>query len=276
MKRLILISGLCLALFGSCLQLTHTEGNHNTIKQLRHLKSNFNEIELQASFDLEIIDYDSDTIIIEAESNLQKLILTELRNGKVIIKTPLGKCIKPHGSVKIYCKTNVLNNLTIKGSGSIYSQNLSCNETSFLVEGSGNILLNKSESTKKCRIEGSGSIEIDSVMGKTTALQIDGSGDISIKRIVCTSTNIDINGSGNIRVKGSSKTTNIEINSSGNFSDFTFITDSCTATINGSGCINLFVIDNLHATINGSGSILYDGNPSITKKIWGSGSISKR
>ena len=276
MKRLFFISGLCLAFFTSCIRLTDVEGNNDNIKQFRHLQSSFNGIELQSSFDLEIIEYNSDTIIVEAESNLQKLILTELRSGRIIIKTPLGKCIKPHGRVKIYCKTNALQNVSVTGSGAIYSNNLSCNETSYSIEGSGNINIIKSESTKECKVEGSGSIDIDSIYGKNIALKIDGSGDISTKKMVCTSTNIDICGSGNIRAKGSSKTTNIEINSSGDFSDFTFITDSCTATINGSGSIKLFVLENLNATIKGSGSILYDGNPTVYKKIWGSGTISKR
>jgi hypothetical protein len=295
-KRLISIFAAIIMLFTSCFRMRCIDGNHTLENQKRHISTTFSGIELQSAFDIVLRDNGSDTIEVEAESNLQTSIITEIRNGILIIKTPHGRCIDTHEKVTIACKLSNIHDIVLSSSGSINSQLITNNTLKYIIDGSGDIRISKSiaENTE-CKIDGSGNISIDSVTSRSIKYTISGSGDLKATNTTCESSTLKINGSGNITskivtntldaeidgsgkiaVSGMGQNAKISIMSSGNFEGYSFFVKTCNATISGSGDIRIAVSDTLNASINGSGSIKYVGSPIVIKSIRGSGSISKR
>jgi len=295
-KRHFSIFAAITVLFSSCFKMQCVDGNQKLENQKRHLSTTFSGIELQSAFEVVLRDNGSDTIEVEAESNLQTSIITEIKNGILIIKTQHGRCIDTHEKVTIACKLSNIQDIVLSSSGSINSELLRNNTLKYIIDGSGDIRISKSiaENTE-CKIDGSGNISIDSVTSRSIKYTISGSGDLKATNTTCESSTLKINGSGNITSKiitnsldayidGSGKITlsgmvqnaEISIMSSGNFEGYSFLVKTCNAAIFGSGDIRISVSDTINASINGSGSIKYDGSPIVIKSISGSGSVSKR
>ncbi len=273
-KLLLLIAISSLAFVG-CIRINYVEGNYQIVSQKRHLQSPFSKVEMQGSFDLEIRDNKSDTIIVQAESNLIDNILTEVNNGVLIIKTPFHRNIKPNEPIIIWCKMSAIESVRMEGSGSIDCDDLTNNNTSIIISGSGDIHATKiTSASANCMIEGSGDIQIDSIKSGDTKFTIDGSGDINA-HVSCNNFKSVFEGSGKIKIKGNSQLADIAIHSSGSFDGYSFYVSSCHAFIGGSGDIRISVSDSLNATINGSGSVIFNGNPLVVSKVSGSGSVTK-
>lgn len=280
----------------SCFRMRCVDGNHKLESQNRYIKTTFTGVELQTSIDLELKNIESDTIVVEAESNLQSLIITEVKNGILIIKTPHGRCIEPHEKITVSCKLSALEILSNNSSGTIKCNEIKSNVFTCTVGGSGSVSISKIVVDNAiCSIEGSGDILIDSVIGKNTKYLISGSGNLKTKKTVCESAtlsiegsgfitskletksvDVNIDGSGKMEISGSGTNAQITINSSGDFEGYPFCVKNCNAKISGSGDIKIFVSDNLDASISGSGSIKYDGSPKVTKSISGSGSVTRK
>ena len=298
MKNSIIITiiGLTILTTTSCFRTRCIDGNNEIVSQYRILDENFNGISLKSDFKLEIIDNNSDTIEIEAESNLMKLIITDVKEGILIVKTPRNRCIRPNERVKIHCNQTKLQSITLDGSGSIICGSLYSPSMKFKLNGSGDMSATKIDaSLVNCIIDGSGNIDVDSVKGEMAKYIISGSGNISNEstrsqnvymkidgsgkisnEINTPSVEVVISGSGDINSAGNANDSKITIESSGNFDGFGLVTKQCKAKVSGSGDIKIHVEETLDATIDGSGSIIYEGSPNVHKDINGSGNVSKR
>jgi len=107
------------------------------------------------------------------------------------------------------------------------------------------------------------------------ALTVQGSGNISVTGISSPSLTVRIAGSGTIHAAGTTARLDAAISGSGNVLLSPLIVRDATASINGSGQIELTATHSLDASISGSGTILYTGNPAqVTKSVSGSGTIS--
>lgn len=80
-------------------------------------------------------------------------------------------------------------------------------------------------------------------------------------------------GSGTITLEGSAGSVDIFNEGSGNIKAFDFKVAQCSATMIGSGDLEIECTDSLKASIEGSGNIYYLGTPVIEAKIEGSGQI---
>jgi Putative auto-transporter adhesin, head GIN domain len=78
-------------LFASCNFNTNTiEGNGNVTTEKRIVQGDFKKVSVSNAIDLVIEQSDSTEIIVEADSNLQKEITTNVENGTLIIKCKYG------------------------------------------------------------------------------------------------------------------------------------------------------------------------------------------
>jgi len=229
-------------------------GNHQVVQQKRHLQEEFTRLDLESSFDVEIADNNSDTIVVEAESNLLKHIVTEVNAGTLTIKSMRNRCIDNNEPIKVYCRISDLQNVTLSGSGAIDCKGLAGNQLAVNVEGSGDMnLSNIVCESLSCNVKGSGDIVVNSVSTQHAQARIDGSG--------------------NIKMAGTTTSATLLIEGSGNIHDYHLTAQNCLAKIKGSGNIEVTVIGELDANIDGSGSIHYKGYPRITRQVSGSGDV---
>lgn len=125
-------------------------------------------------------------------------------------------------------------------------------------------------------LSGSGNIRIrDSIIAGSLVTEISGSGDISLPGAFKKAES-NISGSGSISISGSCDHNKIHISGSGKIHAFGFRTLSTEISTSGSGDSEVNASNTLDVTIVGSGNVWYQGNPAVTRRISGSGSVSKK
>lgn len=194
----------------------------------------FSKLEVNGSYNVGVYSDSVFRVEIEAESNLLQHIQTYVYSGKLYIETAEDVNLREHYPITIKVFAPDMDYLSLNGSGKIYCQNLYATQARVEINGSGNI---------------TAETETDFLRS-----EISGSGDITLTGH-CNHSQQIIEGSGRIYAS------NLE-------------QDSCDARISGSGRMNLYVIKYLKARIDGSGQICYEGYPSTSVNINGSGSVS--
>ncbi len=211
-------------------------GNITTIKKS---VGDYDSLDMAGFFDVKLIEGKEGNITITGEENLLEYIVTEVKDGKLILKTEKGVNLQPshRNGIKITIPVEQINSVYLSGSGDITSEKtLTADSFKATISGSGDISLDLAVKELKTSISGSGDIELT---GNTDIfdLSISGSGDIDAFRLAANHVDVSVSGSGDIEV-----------------------------TANKS----------IKARVSGSGDINYRGNPEkVDTKSSGSGDISK-
>ncbi|MFT4755647.1 MAG: hypothetical protein ACI91R_000283 [Vicingaceae bacterium] len=215
--------------FGNCLQ-----GEGPIVEQVITIDT-FDEIELEQKAEVYLKQASQQKVTIEAPQNIIDLLLTEVSGGTWNID--FSRCTKTEEPIKIYIETNDIQEITVEGSGKVFSEGL--------IE-SNELVLN---------INGSGLIDLN-VMVKELKTEISGSGDVNLI--------------------GETKLHKIEINGSGDIDSYDLISDESEIEINGSGNVKVNVSYALDVDIDGSGDVYYKGNvKEISSQVNGSGKLNQ-
>lgn len=230
----ILLALIALVLLMSGCVSERIEGNRDLITQDRPSQP-FSEVVSSGSFSVKIIPSDETRIEVNGESNVLPYLSTYSNGTTLTIKYNDGYNIYEHYPVEIFLYTDVLNAVSLSGSGTVDCGFFESNEMYLNISGSGGI-----------------------------------TGDFETENLEAV-----ISGSGNMNLAGYSNTGLFTISGSGNINAQNLDLEHCSANISGSGNINTYVIKTLDATISGSGSIFYYGNPVVKTHISGSGNVVK-
>ena len=128
-------------------------------------------------------------------------------------------------------------------------------------------------------LNGTGKITIHNFEGNSQnlRLRLSGSGDFELHKNSGTENlTISIDGSGEVIGYGdfnNLKNLNLSINGSGKYDAFPIASENSSINILGSGFCNVFTRTTLDVEIEGEGTVNYKGNPTITKRITGSGKV---
>jgi len=219
-------------------------GSNETVKGNGEMTSenrntgDYDEISLVGSMDVELVAGTEGNLIIEAESNLQEYITTEI-NGKTLkISVEKGYNLKPsrNNGIKVTVPFKELEGVQVTGSGDLWNSDpIKARNFSTKVTGSGDIKLN---------------LEVENLEGAVT-------------------------GSGDTELRGKARNFDCKVTGSGDFKAYDLRAENVEATVMGSGDIQISVTKKLKAQVMGSGDIRYRGNPENQDfKTSGSGSIS--
>jgi hypothetical protein len=240
MKKIITLS-LVVALSVSCSAQwgKRIKGNGNTVTIDRSV-GEYDAVALAGWFDVDLVAGKEGEITLEGESNLLEHIKTEVKDGKLVIKTEKGVNLKPSSwddGIRITVPIESISSLSLSGSGDIV---------------------------------GKKTIKTDNFK---TAMS--GSGDITIS-VQANSVEASMSGSGDITLSGSTHDFEATISGSGDIKAYDLEADNVAATVSGSADIKVTANKMLKARVSGSGDIKYRGNPEkVDTKTSGSGDISK-
>ncbi|MCB0398908.1 MAG: DUF2807 domain-containing protein [Winogradskyella sp.] len=186
--------------------------------------------------DFKLVQGKEGSITIEGDANLMEYIITEVRDGKLVVKVEDGINLRPSKTIVVTVPYESINSVSLAGSGDI---------------------------------ENSGTIKADDF-----DVSLAGSGDIDLK-ISSNSVESSIAGSGNIQLTGTTKDLTTKIAGSGDFDGSDLDSVNVTAKITGSGSANVVCNGELKVRITGSGDVKYSGKPTNKDtKVTGSGSVS--
>lgn len=211
-------------------------GNGNITTEQRNA-SNTDKIKSMSDFNIDIVQGSPSSVKIEADENLIPYILTENREGKLIVRAKEGYRLSTDNKIKITVTTDRLEEIEIDGSGD--------------VNGSGKFT---GADHLKISVAGSGNVNLD----------------INTPKIESS-----IAGTGNITLSGETKDSRIEIAGVGNYKAEDLMSENVSVHIAGSGNAKVFAENSLNVDIAGSGDVYYKGNASVKQNVAGSGKISK-
>lgn len=235
MRKLVVII-VCISLT-ACVnaQWEEVKGNGNLITKNLTV-GEFDGIFVGGSFDVKLIDGKEDKVTVTIDENLFEYLVTEVKNGELVIKWKKGINISTRSKNLITIPFKDIDALSLAGSGDVFSEAV---------------------------------IKSDAL--KTT---LSGSGDLKLK-VAANTLKTSISGSGDISLSGSTTSVDIGISGSGDIHAYELKTKNADLSIAGSGTIKISVSDNLKARIAGSGDIYYKGNPTKQDvKVSGSGTVS--
>ncbi|MBZ9731255.1 DUF2807 domain-containing protein [Salegentibacter sp. JZCK2] len=219
-------------------------GSNETIKGNGEMTSekrntgDYDEISLVGSMDVELVSGTEGNLTVEAESNLQEYITTEVSGGTLKISVEKGYNLRPsrNKGIKVTVPFKDLEGVQVTGSGDLWNS--------------------------------------DPIKAKKFSTKLTGSGDIKLDLEV---ENLEgaVTGSGDIELAGKARDFDCKVTGSGDFKAYDLKAENVEATVMGSGDIQISVNKSLKAKVMGSGDIKYKGNPENQDfKTSGSGSIS--
>ncbi|WP_443098487.1 head GIN domain-containing protein [Winogradskyella haliclonae] len=209
---------------GKVTTITRTTGEYDAVK-------------CGGSMDFKLVEGAEGKITIKGESNLLEYIVTEVKNGTLVVKVKNGKNIRPSNNktIMITIPYRDIDGVSLAGSGDVWNEGtIKSKDFSAAVAGSGDLILN---------------IDTD-----YTKASVAGSGDLTLK--------------------GKANTLKASVAGSGDIHGFKLNSVNVDAKVAGSGDISVNCSGELKARVAGSGDIEYRGNPTKEDtKVSGSGSI---
>lgn len=206
----------------------------------RHL-SGFNAVSVAGSFDVYITQGSSESVKVDAPSDVIDRIVTEVEGGvlKIYTKnnTKLNWSWGNHKKMIIYVAIKDVNAVSLAGSGDVYFK--------------------------------------EGLRAPSLKLKLTGSGDLNGK-VDVKSLESSISGSGDITVSGHAESSMVSVVGSGDFTGQNLVTTNTSVKVAGSGDARVNAADKVEASVVGSGDVHYTGTAkNVTSSKAGSGSVSR-
>ncbi len=238
MKKLITLSLVLCSLVATAQWGKRVKGNGKTVTIKRSV-GDYDAVTVAGWFDVKLVNGNEGELTLKGEENLLDYIKTEVKDGKLVIKTKKGVNLKPsnwNSGIYITVPVESIEMVALSGSGDVIGETkIKTNDFKTKVSGSGDISLAVEANTVEARLSGSGDINLS---GKANDLDV------------------RVSGSGDIKA-------------------YDLVAEFVTAQITGSADIKITANQMLKAKVTGSGDISYKGNPKkIDTKTTGSGDIS--
>jgi hypothetical protein len=199
------------------------------------------------------------------------LIFSALSFGFVSIDGS-GPTLKPFNAIKLEGSATVHlvpgNSFGIKYESAHDEKSLDVHYSgkTLVVSGDGEVYVSlKQNSLEGIMLEGSGDIVCDkSLRTGDLEIRLQGSGDIGLEKLDANDLTVSLTGSGDIYLEGNGNNASYKLQGSGDIKADGFKATNVSASVMGSGDISLHATETLQAHIHGSGDIHYDGNPQVT------------
>lgn len=208
------------------------------ITTITRTTSDYDAINCAGSFDYILVAGTEGTIKIEGEENLLQHIVTEVKDGKLIVKSEDRISLRPSSNktIKVTIPFKDISSVSLAGSGDLWNT--------------------------------------DKITTDKMEVSLAGSGDV-VLIIDASSIKASLAGSGDLTLKGNTDELDANISGSGNFHGFDLQANNTDVSVAGSGDADVVCHETLKARVAGSGDIKYKGNPKTEDtKVAGSGSIS--
>lgn len=202
--RIIVTSILSLLLFSCNLNMNWTsgvKGNGNVVLETRTVNAPFSKIKATEGLNVYLTQSSKTSITVEADENLQALILTEIKDGvlKIHCKEQIGKASSK--KINVNCKS--LDAITSTSGSSIHSTNTISSNKLLLKSSSGsNMQVNVDTNDLSCDASSGSSLKVS---GKTVNLNAEASSGSTIKGgdLVAESSDVSASSGANLTINTS-------------------------------------------------------------------------
>lgn len=181
---------LLLSLSAASCTLISEQGSGNVVTESREV-SDFTEVDLEGSGQVDLEVTGSETLSIEAEDNIIPLLETEVRDGRLHLGA--RSSVSPTTEIIYTMTATNLDGIAVSGSGQIK-------------------VVGVDSTDLRIKISGSGDVEVTGEVSGMLSVSISGSGGYSGEGLLAANGSVDVSGSGNAVVN---VTDNLDISLSG-------------------------------------------------------------
>lgn len=224
-----------LAILCTALVLASTGSLAADIQETRNV-SGFTGIALSAPVNVDVVQGDSDGLVLEGDPEYIARIETVVERGTLRIRYTSRDRVWNMANIRAHVHMKTVEGLAIAGSGDISAQSL---------------------------------------RAKDLRVSISGSGDVRIGDLAVDHLSTSISGSGSLTVAGKAGWTETSIAGSGDLKAAKLESQVAHVSIAGSGDATLWAKDQLEVSILGSGDVRYYGGAELKKSVMGSGSVKR-
>jgi hypothetical protein len=215
------------------------KGNGNVVTEDRST-GDYGSVSISGFFDVTLVDGKEGELTLKGEENLLEHIVTEVKNGNLVVKVENGINLSPSSwkeGISITIPVESIDALTLSGSGDIVGKK--------------------------------------TIESENFSTDISGSGDISLS-LRADTISASISGSGDMDLSGSATNFEVRVSGSGDIQAYGLEVENVNATVSGSADIQVTATASIKARVSGSGDINYRGNPTkVDTKSSGSGDVTK-
>jgi hypothetical protein len=227
MKKLVYFTTAILILLPSCIISGWDQGitgNGRVVEETRDI-SGFTGVHISSGIDVMISQGDDFQVIVEADENLQDVILTEMEGNMLVVKTDHVN-IRSARSKKVHVTLPELSDLKISSAGDCLGQTaFNCDDLDISISSAGNLTL-----------------EVD-------ARQID----------------VDISSSGDCRISGSADELDATLSSAGDLNAFDLEAGTVDVVVSSAGDARVHATDEISMNASSAGNIYYRGDAKVIR-----------
>lgn len=220
-KRLLLIAAmllLALAVVG-CTGIT---GNGDVVEETRAL-DDFDHIQISGAGDVTIAYGETESVRIEAESNIMEYLETDVRGNTLEIGTRDGVALNTTRGLNFYITVTNLEGIEISGAADV---------------------------------------AVPDVRADDFEVRISGAGDITIASLQADSLDVEISGAGSVTIEGGEvESQDVTISGAGGYDARELVSQDADVDLSGAGGITINVTGELRGSASGAGNVRYAGNP---------------
>jgi hypothetical protein len=160
----------------------------------------FHEIWLSGSGDVRVEQTGTESVSVEAEDNLLRLLETRVQDGRLTLGTKPNVNISPTRPIRYHVTVKQLAAIGIAGSGKFRVEGVDARRFSAEIAGSGSAVLSGKADDVKLSISGSGAYDTAALACTTASVDISGSGSATVNASDRVTANVS--GSGSVRYLG--------------------------------------------------------------------------
>lgn len=199
------------------------------------------------------------SLVVEADGNLLPFIRTEVRGDHLVIEKE--RSFRTNHPARVIYTVPRLTDVRHTGSGHLTVQDLNGAPLVVAKQGSGSVLLTGRVASLDATLNGSGSIDAETLQSGGGTVSMSGSGRLVVGRMQGEHVTANLNGSGQLRLAGAVRSLSAQSNGSGHLALADLVSDRADLSSTGSGGITANVRQSLVARNEGSGGIRVYGNP---------------
>jgi len=201
---------------------TGISGNGNVVEESRDV-TGFTAVEVSTGIDVFLTQGNEFDVVVEADENLQEVILTELKGDRLVIRTDHVN-IRSAKSKKVHVTLPELTGLKISSAGDCVGETpFECQDLRLSISSAGDLTL-----------------EVD-------ADRID----------------LDISSSGDAKLAGSAKELDANLSSAGDLNAFDLLAGKVDVSVSSAGDARVHATDEISMTASSAGNIYYRGNAQV-------------
>jgi hypothetical protein len=197
--------------------------------------SDVREVELASFGNLYVEVGEKEHLRIEADKNLLRYIVTQVRGDTLTIRHRRGIGLRPKQPIEYFLTVQSLDSVTVSGAGNVTLPELEADQFRVVISGAGRI-------------------DLDDLRADRLNVRISGAGDFEVQGGVVNEQDVSISGAGDYRARG-------------------LESDTAQVSLSGLGSAALWAREHLEVHITGAGSVRYLGQPMVEKHVTGVGRV---